>query len=271
MTQPVVGGAYCAGGLRCGTRLRRGFTLLDLLVTISVIALLMGIMLPAMSMVSDMTRRVVCRSNARQIGIGLQLYADQNKDRLPGSVYSSALIRGQFRPEEMTTLHTDGARGNWDGLGWLFAKDLLNAPEIFYCPAHRGEIRFERYGDRWQSLTGLIRGNYHLRALPPADAYLHGVAPSTVLLADSIRASSETNHTTGLNLLRADLSVDWWTDERGQLATILPMAATQPNSDLRVAEAWWLLDTGARTGFPGIPWAPTPNTNPIGAGTIHEP
>ncbi|MGD9692547.1 MAG: type II secretion system protein [Phycisphaerales bacterium] len=267
MTQPVVGGAYCAGGLGRGSRQRRGFSLLDLLVTIAVIGVLMGIMLPAMSAVSEMTRRVVCRSNARQIGIGLQLYAEQNKDRLPASVYSAALIRGQFRPEEMTALHTAGARGNWDGLGWLFAKDFLSAPEIFYCPAHQGDIRFEVYADQWQRLTGLIRGNYHLRALPPSDAYLHGVAPSTVLLADSIRASSESNHLTGLNLLRADLSVGWWTDDKKMLASILPSVASQPNSDLKVAEAWWLLDTGKRAGFPGIPWAQTPNTNPIGAGT----
>lgn len=250
---------------------RRGFSLLDLLVTIAVIALLMGIMLPAMSMVSDLTRRVICRSNARQIGIGLQLYAEQNKDRLPPSVFASALIRGQFRPEEMTTLRTDGPRANWDALGWLYGRDLLNAPEIFYCPAHRGEERFDKYADRWQAHSGLIRGNYHMRALPPADAYLHGVAPATVLLADSMRSMLEANHEHGLNLLRADLSVGWWMDDEALLSQILPMASSDPNSDLRVAEAWWLLDTGSRHGFPGIPWAPTPNTNPIGAGTLQEP
>ncbi len=271
MTQPVVGRAYIAAGVGQRTRARRGFTVLDLLVTLAVIALLMGIMLPAMSTVSDLTRRVICRSNARQVGIGLQLYAEQNRDKLPSSVYASALIRGQFRPEEMTTLRTGGPRGNWDALGWLFAKDFLNAPEIFYCPAHQGAERFETYADNWQTLTGLIRGNYMMRALPPADAYLHGVGPGTVLLADSMRSMLESNHEHGLNMLRADLSVGWWADDKEQLASILPMVSNEPNSDLRVAEAWWLLDTGSRSGFPGIPWASTPNTNPIGAGLIHEP
>lgn len=271
MTQPVVGGAYSAKRIAQRGNARRGFSLLDLLVTIAVIALLMGIMLPAMSQVTDLTRRVVCRSNARQVGIGLQSYAEQNRDRLPPSIFASALIRGQFRPEEMTTLHTDGPRGVWDGLGWLYEKDFTNAAEVFYCPAQQGDERFEKYASNWQSLRGLIRGNYMMRALPPADAYLHGVAPSTVLLADSMRSMLESNHEHGLNMLRADLSVGWWSDETEQMASILPMVANEPNSDVRVAEAWWLLDTGSRSGFPGIPWASTPNTNPIGAGLVHEP
>lgn len=271
MTQPIVGGAYIAGIQRQRAVARRGFSLLDLLVTLAVISLLMGIMLPAMSQVTDLTRRVICRSNARNVGIGLQQYAEQNRDRLPPSVFASALIRGQFRPEEMTTLRTGGARGNWDALGWLFEKDFLTTPEIFYCPAHQGEERFDRYASNWQSLTGHIRGNYSMRALPPADAYLHGVGPSTVLLADSLRSMLESNHEHGLNLLRADLSVGWWTDDGEQLASILPMVSNEANSDVRVAEAWWLLDTGSRSGFPGLPWASTPNTNPIGAGFAHEP
>ena len=64
-------------------RSRRGFTLIELLVVISVVALLVSMLLPAVAMVRQAARASVCASNLRQIGLGFQAYANDNEDAYP--------------------------------------------------------------------------------------------------------------------------------------------------------------------------------------------
>ncbi len=61
-----------------------GFTLIELLVVISILALLIALLLPALHRARDATRLVQCLSNARQIGIAIQSYAVDNDNRAPG-------------------------------------------------------------------------------------------------------------------------------------------------------------------------------------------
>jgi prepilin-type N-terminal cleavage/methylation domain-containing protein/prepilin-type processing-associated H-X9-DG protein len=62
---------------------RAGFTLVELLVVIGIIALLIGILLPALTKARKAALEVVCASNMHQWGIGIQIYADQSKGELP--------------------------------------------------------------------------------------------------------------------------------------------------------------------------------------------
>ena len=62
---------------------RHGFTLVELLVTIAVIGILAGLLLPAVNRAKDASRRAGCTSNLKQVSLAIHLYADENQDNFP--------------------------------------------------------------------------------------------------------------------------------------------------------------------------------------------
>jgi len=85
---------------------KKGFTLIELLVVISIIALLVSILMPALGRAKQMAKSVVCLFNTKQMGLGFNLYSDDNNDSLgEGVVWEKQSLgyvdQGHFWPNEI--------------------------------------------------------------------------------------------------------------------------------------------------------------------------
>ncbi len=72
------------------SQLERAFTLVELLVVISIIALLLSILMPSLAKVRELGRAVVCGTNQHQIYLALSMYTTDNKDKLPPYSYATS-------------------------------------------------------------------------------------------------------------------------------------------------------------------------------------
>src|SRR5688500_16926861 len=74
------------------------FTLVELMVVVSVIAVLIAVLLQAFAAAAERARRVQCASNLRQIGLAMKMYADENRGAYPrGKADPSTRILTGFR------------------------------------------------------------------------------------------------------------------------------------------------------------------------------
>lgn len=231
----------------------RGFSLLDVLVSLAVILVLLGIMLPSLTHVRGIAQRVVCGSNMHQIYLGIVMFAGDEEDRLPESQFLRRIGNRMPAPQEMITLHAHRNAGHlrtqWDGIGKLYDGGYLPSRGVFYCPSHTGEHPKSRYAEVWSDPSlGSIAGNYHYRGVGVNNStILPDIFPdSSALLADAMRTRADWNHETGTNVTRVDGSVFWYQDGENEISERLPDDGNMPRAAELIGGIWEMLDRGPK-------------------------
>lgn len=155
--------------------IRPGFTLVELLVVIGIIALLISILLPSLNRARETANRVKCASNLKQIGQAILLYSNENRNAYPRTKYLSGAtaVPTWGSPYAVTATAASVATTTSDPFGTntaaqvygtlnndvtaalfllLRTQDLV--PEVFVCPSSNQE-KFD-YGGNGASAASFV-------------------------------------------------------------------------------------------------------------------
>ena len=110
--------------------IHRGFTLIELLVVIAIIAILAGLLLPALTSAKKKGHRIVCVSNMRQIDMAFRMYRSDHEERFPDRRDLKSILPGGYRP--WGHWPRSDPRSGWAG---LVLSNYTLSQKIWMCPS----------------------------------------------------------------------------------------------------------------------------------------
>lgn len=157
-----------------------GFTLIELLVVISIIALLIALLLPALAQARQLAETVVCASNERQIAIAIIEWSHEHRGFAPGSAVAGEL--GYNRPNTpgiAQFLNTQGVPEAGPanvsrGQSVLVTRGYITAPAAFICPADGWAPAVMTAQLPWLIYAGFTEYQFNLSAIGEGTSAVFG-------------------------------------------------------------------------------------------------
>lgn len=112
---------------------KKAFTLIELLVVMTIIALLVSILLPALSKARSQGKRVLCMANQHQIALAGTFYTVDNSDKFNKGANQGFWDNAYTNPREVKEYALDHSKAYW-GIGY---KKYTDGKAVFHCPEHK--------------------------------------------------------------------------------------------------------------------------------------
>ncbi len=150
---------------------KKGFTLVELLVVISIIAILLAVLIPAMNRAKETAKRIICSNQQKQVALGLNTYVNDYDGMLPWYGGKDPLFLPPHAPDSGKDPEDDerhpyvAFKGDSDKTEWLeggvasgapipirlaclYRRGIIKTGKVFYCPSNKDkQYRYDDYID----------------------------------------------------------------------------------------------------------------------------
>lgn len=136
--------------------LEKAFTLLELLVVITLVAILAATLLPALASTQTSAQKLTCLNNLKQIGLAFRTWEGSHGNKYPMAVSSASGGVNEFMSHSSgNSTPTAPTKVECPGMAYLVMSNLLSSPKVVFCPADNVHTANSGYATNF-SYTNLL-------------------------------------------------------------------------------------------------------------------